>query len=102
MDKIPKLEINCIPSQLNTSAPTGVASQLANVAQNQPHFDGVSIDMMRNNPLYERIDDIDKIGLAQKQLADSAKIVKSRSKYIRALNDHAQKLQKPKSPKVKA
>lgn len=95
MKKIPKLEINCIPSQLNTSKPTGVASQLASVAQEQPNFDNVTIDQMRGNVLYDRGDEIDKIGLAQKALADAAHIVKSRSKYIRTLNDHAQKLQKP-------
>lgn len=97
MDKIPKLEINCIPSQLNTSKPTGVASQLANVATHEPHFDGVTIEQMRGNVIYGRGDEIDKVGLAQKSLADAANIVKSRSKYIRALNDHAQKIQKPKS-----
>lgn len=96
MYKLPHLEINCIPSQLNTSQPTGVASQLANVAQQTPHYDGVSIEQMRGNPLYQRLDDIDKVGIAQQKIADAAQIVKSRSKYIRALNDHAQKLQKPK------
>lgn len=99
MNKIPKLEINCIPSQLNTSQPTGVASQLANVAANEPHYDGVTIGLMKGNPLYDRLDDIDKVGLAQKQLVQTAKIIKSKSKYIRALNDAAQKLQKPKSTK---
>lgn len=97
MNKIPHLEINCIPSQLNTSKPTGVASQLASVAENAPQFDGITIDQMRGNPLYERGDAIDKIGRAQKALADAAKIVKSRSRYIRGLNDAAQKLAKPKS-----
>lgn len=98
MNKIPKLEINCIPSQLNTSKPTGVASQLANVALNEPRFDGVTIDQMRGNVLYGRGDEIDKIGLAQKALADAAHIVKSRSKYIRFLNDEARKIAKPKQP----
>lgn len=99
MNKIPKLEINCIPSQLNTSKPTGVASQLANVAAQEPHYDGVTIDQMRGNVIYGRGDEIDKIGLAQKALADAAHIVKSRSKYIRGLNDMAQKMQKPAPPK---
>lgn len=99
MNKIPKLEINCIPSQLNTSKPTGVASQLASVANNPPQYDGITIDQMRGNPLYERVDDIDKIGLAQKSLVESAKVVKSRGRMIRALNDQAQKMNKPKSTK---
>lgn len=98
MDKIPKIEINCIPSQLNTSKPTGVASQLANVAQNEPHYDGVTIGQMKNNPLYQRLDDIDKVGLAKKQLQQTAKTVKSNMKKIRAINDIGQKMQaKPKS-----
>lgn len=97
MNKIPHLEINCIPSQLNTSAPTGVAAQLAAAAQTPPQYDGVSIEQMRGNPLFDRIDKIDKIGRAQKTLADNAKIVKSRSRFIRDLNDKAQKLSKPKN-----
>lgn len=100
MDKIPKLEINCIPSQLNTSKNTGVASQLANVAEDSPQYDHVSIGQMRGNILYDRGDDIDKIGLAQKALADVAHIVKSRSKFIRALNDASQKI--PKKPDASA
>lgn len=99
MYKIPHLEINCIPSQLNTSKPTGVAAQLASAAETQPSFDRVTIEQMRGNPLYDRIDDIDKVGLAQKQLMKSVDTIKSRSRYIRALNDAAQKVQKPNSSK---
>lgn len=98
MFKMPYMEVNVIPSALNTSKPTGVASQLAQVAENAPQFDGVTIEQMRGNPLYERGDVIDKIGKAQRAIADAAKIVKGRSKYIRALNDAATKLQKPKTP----
>lgn len=98
MDKVPKIEINCIPSQLNTNKPTGVASQLASVAQNEPHYDGVTIGQMRNNPLYQRIDDIDKVGLAKQALQYTAKTVKSNMKKIRAINDIGQKMQsKPKN-----
>lgn len=91
------MEINCIPSQLNTSAPTGVASQLASVAENAPHYDGVTIDQMRGNPIYGRGDTIDKVGLAQKQIVKTAQTVHSQRKMIRALNDAAQKIQKPKT-----
>ena len=97
MFKIPHLEINCIPSQLNTSAPTGVAAQLAQAAANPPEYDNVTIGQMRGNPMYEQGDVIDKVGKAQKALADAAKIVKSRSKLIRSFNDAAQKYQKPES-----
>lgn len=97
MNKMPHLEVNCIPSQLNTSAPTGVASQLAQVAEHQPNFDGVTIEQMRNNPIFDRGDTIDKVGKVQKTIADRAKIVKSKSKMIRGLNDYATKLSKPKT-----
>lgn len=102
MNKFPKLEINCIPSQLNTSQITGVASNLANVAQNAPQYDNVTVTLMRCNALYDGVarDNIDIIGRAQKSLADAAHIVKSRAKYIRALNDAATKLHKP-SPSQK-
>lgn len=89
------MEVNIIPSSLNTSKPTGVAAQLASVAENQPQFDGVTIEQMRGNPVYDRGDVIDKIGKAQKAIADAANIVKSRGKYIRALNDAAVKIAKP-------
>ena len=98
MKKLPYLEVNCIPSQLNTSAPTGVAAQLASVAENQPIFDNVTIEQMRGNPLYERCDTIDKIGLAQKQIIDSAKKVKSKSGMIRAFNEVSHKMAKPNQP----
>lgn len=95
MKKIPHLEVNCIPSQLNTSAPSGVAAQLASVAENKPSYDNVTIDQMRGNPLYQRIDTIDKIGLAQKQIIESAHKVKSKSGMIRAFNEVSHKMAKP-------
>lgn len=95
MKKIPHLEINCIPSQLNTSTPTGVAAQLASVAENVPNYDNITLAQMKNNPLYQRLDDIDKAGLAKKAIADSAKIVKSRAKLIRSFNEAAHKVKKP-------
>lgn len=99
MNKIPHLEINCIPSQLNTSKPTGVASQLASAAESKPEFDGITIEQMKGNPVYGRGDAIDKVGMAQQLIADAAKVLSQpkRAKLIRAFNDHAQKLQKPKN-----
>lgn len=97
MKKIPYLEVNCIPSQLNTSSATGVASQLANVAKDAPQFDGVTIEQMRGNPLYGRGDKIDKIGAAQRSIADATKVIKSRSRVIRQLNDAAQRVNIPNS-----
>ena len=95
MNKIPTLEINCIPSQLNTSSPTGVASQLSQVAQNQPQFDNVTIEQMRGNPIYQRGDKIDIVGQVQKTIVNNTNIIKSRAGKIRTLNDVAQRLQKP-------
>lgn len=97
MNKIPHLEINCIPSQLNTSQTTGVASQLASAAENAPAYDGVTIEQMRGNPIYGRGDKIDKIGAAQRAVVEATKKVQSKSKYIRALNDAVLKAQKPSS-----
>lgn len=96
MNKIPKLEINCIPSQLNTSKATGVASQLANIAEQQPNYDGITIEQMRGNPLYQRIDDIDKIGLAKDAMQKAAQTIKSNRQKIRYVNELGQKMQKPK------
>lgn len=96
MQKMPYLEINCIPSKLNTSPATGVASQLSQVAEKKPNFDGMTIDLMRGNPLFERIDDIDKVGLAQKQIISHTNTLKSNAKRIRAFNDAATKISKPK------
>lgn len=93
------MEVNIIPSALNTSAPTGVAAQLASAAENAPQYDGVTIEQMRGNPLYERGDKIDKIGKAQKAIADAAGVLRQpgRSKMIRGLNDAASRLAKPKT-----
>lgn len=101
MKKIPYQEVNVIPSKLNTSAVTGVASQLASAAENAPQYDGVTIDQMRGNPLYDRGDTIDKIGKAQKKIADAAHVLSQpkRAKMIRSLNDAAQHLSKPKTTK---
>lgn len=99
MIKIPKLEINCIPSKLNTSAPTGVASQLANVAKNEPHYDEITVDLMRGNPLYNGVarDNIDIVGQAKKAMIDATKVVKSKRGVIRKVNDYASKMYKPKN-----
>lgn len=89
MYKLPRSEVNIIPSALNTSKLTGVAANLASIAENPPHYDGITIEQMKGNPLYDRIDDIDKVGLAQKKITENAKIVKSKAKMIRGLNDAA-------------
>lgn len=99
MKKLPYLEVNLNPSNLNTSKNTGAASQLQTLAENKPNYDGVSIENMRNNPLYAKVDDIDKVGLAQKALLDAGAKVKSKTKAIRAFNDHAQKLRIPNNKK---
>lgn len=93
------LEINTIPSRLNTSPASGAAGQLAAQPQNEPHYDGVTLENMRDNPLYQHYDDIDKIGLAQKKIIDSAKTIKSNAKKIRAFNDMAQKMRIPSQKK---
>lgn len=102
MFKLPKLEINCIPSQLNTSKVTGVASALANVAENLPQYDNIKIEQMRGNPLYQNCDELDKIGLAQQALLDASKTIKSRSRRIRQFNKDAEILSKiPKQNQTK-
>lgn len=91
MNNIPHLESNYLPSQLNTSKSSGVVSQLSNVSESKPSYDCVTIDDMRGNPLYQKMDDIDKVGVAQKSILEAASKVKSKTKFIRALNDLAQK-----------
>lgn len=96
MYKPPKfMEQNFAPSRLNTSTPTGAVSQLSNQLQDAPQYDGVTIEQMVGNPLYDRTDAIDKLGQAQKEITKNAKIIKSKEKMIRGLNDLAQKARKP-------
>lgn len=98
MKKMPHLEVNCIPSQLNTSKQTGVASQLAAAVEDPSQFSGVTIEQMRGNPLFERGDVIDKRGKAQKGLIQATKTIKTNAKRIRALEAAAQHYQqKPKN-----
>lgn len=89
------MELNRSPERLNTSQPTGAASQLAALLQNPANADNVTISEMVGNPLYDKTDKIDKIGIAQKKIADSAKIVKSKEKLIRGLNARAEQIRKP-------
>lgn len=96
MKKMPHLEINTAPSMLNTSPVTGVAAQLAQQAKNEPHYDGVPVEMMRDNPLYTKHDKIDKIGLAQNKVAKAGDAL-SKSKFVREMN---RKMQHPSKPKT--
>lgn len=86
---------NPLPSRLNLNpSNVGVVSQLQNSLQSEPHFDGVKIEDMRGNPLYDRLSKIDKIGLAQNELAKRAEVV-SKSKYVRQLNRQMSKQKIP-------
>lgn len=93
----PNHERTTLPSQLNTEPSKGVASHLASVSEQKPNYDGVTIEQMRGNPLYSQADDLDKIAVAQKQITENAKVLKSKGRFIRALNDQAQKMHKPKN-----
>lgn len=94
--KIPHMEINLSPSLLNTSPVTGVAAQLASQAKTEPNYDGVQVEMMRDNPLYSKHDIIDKIGLAQKEVAKAGNAL-SKSKFVRQMNKQMQHPNKPKN-----
>lgn len=90
------IETSTAPSQLNTSTnQQGAAAQLANQLQSEPHYNGETIENMRNNPIHEKIDKIDKIGKAQKKLAETGNIL-SKSKFVREAN---RKLSHPSKPK---
>lgn len=94
------LECNDAPSQLNTSTDkTGVASALTSLADNKPQYNGATIELMRGNPLFDRVAEIDKVGLAQKKVADMAKIVHSKRAMIRQLNETAQHVTRRSSAK---
>lgn len=96
MKKLPHLEFNPAPSRLNTStAQNGAASQMQQQPAAEPQYNNLKIEDMRGNPLFERIDKIDKIGKAQKALADAGQKV-SKSKFVRNLN---RKMQHPAIPK---
>ena len=86
------MAINSQPSMLNTATGSdGVPAALQRTLDNPPKFDGVKIEDMRDNPIYTKHDDIDKIGLAQKKIAEAGKAV-SKSKFVRELN---RKMQHP-------
>ena len=100
MYKVPKfMEMNSAPERLNTSAPSGAVSQLANQLKEPPQYDGVTLDQMHGNPLYlHNVDDIDKVGLAQQEITNAAKAV-SKSKFVRQLNKQMQHDNIPKQNK---
>lgn len=96
------LECNDAPSQLNTSTDkTGVASALTALADkdNKPHYNGATIESMRGNPLFDRVAEIDKVGLAQKKVTEMAKIVHSKRAMIRQFNETAQHVTRRSSAK---
>lgn len=81
-----KSEVSYEPERLNLSSDKqGAAAALSQVQEKKPVFDNVSIEMMRDNPLYSKLDDIDKVGVAQQKVMESAKIVE-KSKFVRQLN----------------
>lgn len=80
------IEKNYSPSQLNTNNDkSGVAQALQSSQKDEPHYDGATLEDMRGNPLYNKVDDIDKIGFAQKKLAENGEIL-NKSKFIREVN----------------
>lgn len=99
MTKLPYSEVSGEPAATSSSSNTGAASQLATQLASTPQYDGVTIEQMVGNPLYDRIPTIDKIGQAQKRIAESAKILESKPKLLRGLNDMYQKQHKPKTEK---
>lgn len=90
------METNSMPSALNTEPVSGASAQLANVVENKPNYDGATIDQMRGNPLYQKVDEIDKLALAQNEVAKNVNTVKAKSKLIRSFNEHALRVNKPK------
>ena len=90
-----KMEENSSPSLLNTSTgKQGVPAALQTQAENELKYNGIKIQDMRDNPLFSRHDDIDKIGIAQKKVAEAAQAL-SKSKYVRELN---RKMNHPAKP----
>lgn len=89
------MEVNRQPSALITNVGQGVPAALQSQLINEPHFDGQTIEGMRDNPLYSHHSNIDKIGLAQKKIAEAAQVV-SKSKFVRQLNRSMSHPAKPK------
>lgn len=86
----PKTEINSLPSLCSTgSKTTGVVSQLASQRDDSPKFDGVTVEQMRGNPLYARIDDIDKVGMAQHKIEQTGNVL-NKTEFVRAFNRRMQ------------
>lgn len=82
----PKSEVNKLPSMCSTGQKNvGVSSQLASQLDNPPRFDGVTISQMRGNPLYSRIDDIDKVGAAQRSIESTGQVLR-KAEFVSAFN----------------
>ena len=80
---VPKTETNPLPSLVNTSSQTtGVTSQLSSLREDKPQYDGVTIDQMRGNPLYSRLDDIDKVGAAQRRIEENGRVLQ-KAEFVR-------------------
>lgn len=85
-----KTEINSLPSLCSTGDKnTGVVSQLVSQRDDAPKFDGVTVEQMRGNPLYARIDDIDKVSMAQHKIEQTVNVL-NKTEFVRAFNRRMQ------------
>ena len=69
-----KSEGSSLPSLLTTHSKDGVESRLSVDESKAPTYNGATINDMRGNPIYDRVDQIDKIGLVEKALTKHAEV----------------------------
>lgn len=90
--KVTGLEVNHNPSLTTFDDPSkGVQSQLTPVNPNPPQFNGAKIQDMQHSVLFDKLDPLDKIGAAQKQLEQRMDVHK-KSAFHTAFIQSIQKL----------
>lgn len=63
-----KSEGSSLPSMFTKHTAEGVSSRLSVDESKPPTYNGATIETMRGNPIYDRVDQIDRKGLVEKAL----------------------------------
>lgn len=91
-----KIKSDCcfLPSLFSQHTMDGVTSRLGVDESKPPTYNGASIDDMRGNPIFDRVDQIDRKGLVERQLEKHVKDF-AKSDYRRAFYHALQSSPKP-------
>lgn len=87
-------EGSSLPSMFTQHTSDGVSSRLSVDESKAPTYNGATIETMRGNPIYDRVDQIDRKGLVEKALEKHMKEYE-KSDFRRSFYKALQQQKKP-------